>query len=41
MIEQDRRFIRKLTRPMKGFKSLQFASASLDGIKVVHLVRKH
>lgn len=27
MIEQDHRFIKKLTRPIKGFKSFQSASA--------------
>jgi transposase-like protein len=27
MIEQDHRFIKKLTRPMKGFKSFQSALA--------------
>jgi putative transposase len=41
MIEQDHGFIKKLTRPMKGFKSLQAASATLDGIEVVHMIRKH
>jgi len=40
MIEQDHRFIKKLTRPMKGFKSFQSASATLDGIEVVHMIRK-
>ena len=40
MIEQDHRFIKKLTRPMKGFKSYQSASATLDGIEVAHMIRK-
>ncbi|MGV2125541.1 IS6 family transposase [Agrobacterium vitis] len=40
MIEQDHRFIKKLTRPMKGFKSFQSASATLDGIEVAHMIRK-
>jgi putative transposase len=35
IIEQDHRFIKKLTRPMKGFKSFSSASATLDGIEVV------
>ena len=39
-IEQDHRFIKKLTRPMKGFKSFQSASATLDGIEVAHMIRK-
>jgi len=40
MIEQDHRLIKKLTRPKKGFKSFQSASATLDGIEVVHMIRK-
>ncbi|MGO6884548.1 DDE-type integrase/transposase/recombinase, partial [Rhizobium ruizarguesonis] len=39
-IEQDHRFIKKLTRPMKGFKSFQSASATLDGIEVAHMIGK-
>lgn len=38
--EQDHRFIKNLTRPMKGFKSFQSASATLDGIEVAHMIRK-
>jgi putative transposase len=41
MIEQDHRFIKKLTRPMKGFKSFPSASATLDGIEAAHMLRKH
>jgi putative transposase len=26
---------------MKGFKSFQSASATLDGIEVAHMIRKH
>ena len=40
IIEQDHRFIKKLTRPMKGFKSFHSASATLDGIEVAHMIRK-
>jgi putative transposase len=40
MIEQDHRFIKTLTRPMKSFKSFQSASATLDGIEVAHMIRK-
>jgi len=39
VIEQDHRFIKKRTRPMKGFKSFQSASATLDGIEVAHMIR--
>ena len=37
IIEQDHRFIKKLTRHMKGFK---LASATLEGIEVAHMIRK-
>ena len=40
LIEQDQRFIKKLTRPMKGFKFFQSASATLDGIEVARMIRK-
>ena len=40
IIEQDRRFIKKITRPMKGFKSFHSASATLQGIEVAHMIRK-
>ena len=41
IIEQDHRFIKRLTRPMKGFKSFSSASATLDGIEVAHMIRKN
>jgi putative transposase len=34
IMEQDHRFIKKLTRPMLGFKSFSSASATLKGISV-------
>ena len=40
IIEQDHRFIKKLTRPMQTFKSLNSASATLAGIEVPHMIRK-
>jgi putative transposase len=40
IIEQDHRFIKKLTRQMKGFKSFRSASATLEGIEVAHMIRK-
>jgi putative transposase len=40
IIEQDYRFIKKLTRQMKGFKSFDSASATLEGIEVAHMIRK-
>jgi putative transposase len=40
IIEQDHRFIKKLTRQMKAFKSFNSASATLEGIEVAHMIRK-
>ena len=40
IIEQDHRFIKKLTGQMKGFKSFNSASATLEGIEVAHMIRK-
>ena len=40
IIEQDHRFIKKITRPMKGFKAFHSASATLEGIEVAHMIRK-
>ena len=40
IIEQDHRFIKKLTKQMKGFKSFISASGTLDGIEVAHMIRK-
>lgn len=37
---QDHRFIKRLTRPMLGFKSFASASATLEGIEVAHMIRK-
>jgi putative transposase len=40
IIEQDHRFIKKITRPMKGFKAFHSAEATLQGIEVAHMIRK-
>ncbi|MEM8952422.1 MAG: IS6 family transposase, partial [Pseudomonadota bacterium] len=40
IIEQDHRFIKKITRPMKGFKASHSADATLQGIEVAHMIRK-
>jgi putative transposase len=39
-IEQDHRFIKRLTRPMLGFKAFNSAQATLAGIEVAHMIRK-
>ena len=40
IIEQDHRFIKKITRPMMGFKSFCSAKAILAGIELMHMIRK-
>lgn len=40
IIEQDHRFIKKLTRPMLDFQSFHSVSATLEGIEVAHMIRK-
>lgn len=40
IIEEDHRFINKLIKQMKGFKSIGSVSATLDVIEVVHMIRK-
>ena len=39
-VEQDHRFIKKITKPMMGFKAFHSASATLSGIEVAHMIRK-
>jgi putative transposase len=40
IVEQDHRFIKKITRPMLGFKSFASAEATLAGIELHHIIRK-
>jgi putative transposase len=40
VIEQDHRFIKKLTRPMLGFKSFASAQATIAGIETAHMIRQ-
>lgn len=40
IVEQDHRFIKKITKPMKGFKAFQSADATLAGIELHHMLRK-
>jgi putative transposase len=40
IIEQDHRFIKKITRPMMGFKAFHSAQATLDDIEIAHMIRK-
>ena len=40
IIEQDHRFIKRITLQMKGFKSFASAQATLVGIETAHMIRK-
>ena len=40
IVEQDHRFIKKITRPTLGFKAFHSAAATLAGIEVAHMIRK-
>lgn len=40
ILEQDHRFIKRITRPMMGFKAFLSAAATIAGIEAVHMIRK-
>jgi putative transposase len=40
LLEQDHRFINKITKPMMGFKAFHSTKAALDGIETAHMIRK-
>jgi IS6 family transposase len=40
IVEQDHRFIKKITKPMFGFKSFLTAEQTLKGIEAMHMIRK-
>jgi putative transposase len=40
LVEQDHRFIKKLTKPMMGFKAFYSATATLTGIELHRMLRK-
>jgi putative transposase len=40
LIEQDHRFIKKITKPMMGFKAFYSARATIEGIETAHMIRK-
>jgi putative transposase len=39
-IEQDHRAVKRRVRPMLGFKSVNSARAIIDGIEMIHMMRK-
>jgi transposase-like protein len=40
IVEQDHRAIRRLVRPMLGFKGFPSAAITLAGIEIMHMIRK-
>ena len=40
IVEADHRFIKKITKPMMGFKSFDSAIATIAGIELHHMLRK-
>ncbi len=40
VVEQDHRFIKRITRPMLGFKNFLCAQATLAGIERVRMLKK-
>lgn len=40
IVEQDHRFIKRVTRPMLGFQGLHSAASTLAGIETAHMIRK-
>jgi putative transposase len=40
IVEQDHRVIKRMTRPMLGFKSFWSAAITIAGIEIMHMIRK-
>ena len=40
IVEQDHRAIKRITKPMLGFKDFRCARIILSGIEVMHMIRK-
>src|ERR671918_2796178 len=40
IVEQDHRGVKRVTRPMLGFKSFDAAQGTLVGIELMHMIRK-
>jgi transposase-like protein len=40
VVEQDHRAVKRITRPMLGFKSFDAAQSTLTGIELMHILRK-
>jgi transposase-like protein len=40
LVEQDHRGVKRITRPMLGFKSFDTAQSTLAGIELMHMLKK-
>ena len=40
IVEQDHRGVKRVTRPMLGFKAFDTAQSTLTGIELMHMLRK-
>ncbi|MBN8245782.1 IS6 family transposase, partial [Nitratireductor aquimarinus] len=40
ILEQDHRFIKRITGPMMGFKAFHSTAATIAGIETAHMIRK-
>jgi putative transposase len=40
IVEQDHRGVKRITRPMLGFKAFDAAQATLVGIELMHMIKK-
>ena len=40
VVEQDHRAVKRVTRPMLGFKSFDAAQVTLAGIELMHMLKK-
>ena len=40
IVEQDHRAVKRLVRPILGFKSFRSAHVTLTGIELMHMIRK-
>jgi transposase-like protein len=40
VVEQDHRGVKRITRPMLGFKAFDVAQATLVGIELMHRIKK-
>lgn len=40
ILEQDHRFIKRITAPIMGFKAFHSAAATIAGIETAHMIRK-